>query len=186
MYVELRRHSTKQGVGNADLSEEGMALATTLGQEQLKNQGFTHFFVSPVKRTQQTLELFAQGAGDFGEVTSQLFLRDKNPLSSEEALHLWEGICHTAEAAGEDMITAAIEKAPEVTHELARQAAQAFRQWTSTIPDDAKVLVVNHSPAIEILVLGLTGETIKQLQPCEGVKLSIRGEEISFEEIRLS
>lgn len=186
MYIELRRHSTKQGTGNSDLSSEGIELAKNIGSDQLRGKGFTHFYVSPVTRTQQTMKLFAQGATDFGEIRESLFLGEQSPLSSDKALELWGGVCHEAEDAGEDMMLAALERAPEVTNTLVQESAKAFLKWVKEMPEKAKVLVVNHSPAIEILILGLTGTVIKQLEPCEGVKLSIDQGEVSFEEIRLN
>ena len=46
-----------------------------------------------------------------------------------------------------------------------------IQDWFETLPDDANVLVVHHSPFLELIAYGLFGEVLPQLQPCEGFKI---------------
>lgn len=61
--IEFRRHSIKDGTGNYMIGPNGYAFARRVGERQLRDRGFTHFFVSTLWRTRQTLAAFAEGTG---------------------------------------------------------------------------------------------------------------------------
>lgn len=169
--VELRRHSKKTTHGNANLSEDGLLFARYVGARQLRGRKFTHLFVSSLQRTVDTIRAFAESAEDFPSIEPSVFL---DVFSTTDAIQLWEGVCNEAERNGEDMMTAAIERDTERAERIATLGAEAFRRWTDVLPDGANALVVHHSPSIELLVYGLFGVVLPQLQPCDGLRITVR------------
>ena len=169
--VEIRRHSIKQGSGNADLSPAGFELAQQIGMQQLRGRTFTALFQSPLKRTQETLQAFAQGAGDFPKIEPLSFPPHLLVSTTAEALALWSGVCHEAEAHGEDMMEAALTKSSLTARSIAYDAAVAFKQWLAEMPNDTQALVVGHSPFIELMMLGLFDRIFPQLSWCEGFRV---------------
>jgi phosphohistidine phosphatase SixA len=129
-----------------------------------------------LNRTRQTLEIFKRCAGDFSEVEPQIF-RPNAAAETERGMTLWSGVCNTAEHRGEDMLEAALTKAPEISNEIAKDGASAFKQWLTGLPDSSQVLVVGHSPFLELIVFGLLNIKIPALQPCDGFRLiEVNGE----------
>lgn len=179
--VEMRRHGHKTGPGNADLSEKGIAHATQMGWEELHGRGFTHFFISTLDRTRQTMQAFATGAGDFLNVEFEVFPLHTAISEMPEAMALWEGPCHDAEKRGEDMLACALDKATEEAEAIAKQSAVAFKEWITSLPEGANALVVHHSPFLELIAYGLFGERLKQLQPLEGFRIIERSGELKLE-----
>jgi len=169
--IELRRHSIKTGHGDCDLSEEGIALAREVGATQLRGKNFTALFVSTLQRTSETLSAFAEGAGDFPTVAVEIFSPSKEVFLSEDAMALWDGACHRAEKLGQDMVRAALTDDPSRARRVAQAAAESFRRWVVSLPEETHALVINHSPALELIVFGLFGTAIPQLQPTEGLVL---------------
>lgn len=166
--IQLRRHSIKQGPGDMDLSEEGIHLAQEIGKECLQGKNFTHIFVSPLKRTRDTAIAFMHGAGDFSQPLFQIFQPGVEVGGTEEALNLWSGVCNKAERAGQDMLQAALQKETEIAHKIATDSATSFKAWLVLLPDGANILVVGHSPFLELIAYGLFGTVLPQLQYCEG------------------
>lgn len=165
--VELRRHSIKLGTGNSNLSPDGIELAKKIGQTKLQGKGFTHLFISPLQRTTNTMNLFAEGAEDFPSIDYMIFPPHMEVSETDLAMKLWTEVCHTAEKAGEDMMEAAIhDQAGPI---VAKEASESFRRWLDELPEDSRSLVVGHSPFIELIVFGLFGKKLTQLQPGEGV-----------------
>ncbi|MEI7741471.1 MAG: histidine phosphatase family protein [bacterium] len=169
--IELRRHSTKSGPGNHDLSEAGIALAHRIGKEELHGKNFTLLFDSPLKRAKDTLNAFKEGALDFPDVQPQLFPPLMEVALQKSAMELWNGVCNHAEERDEDMMQAALENEPALTNTLAKEAAASFLRWIASLPDDTNALVVGHSPFFEMIALGLFDEVLPQLQPCEGFRI---------------
>lgn len=169
--IEFRRHSIKQGPGDTDLSEAGLQLAKKVGEEFLRGKQFDAVFVSTVKRTHDTALAFMLGAGDFKQQSLQIFEPGVEVGSSEAALNLWGGVCNQAERAGEDMLQAALTKDPVMAREIAMQAARSFRVWLANLPQDTRVLVIGHSPFMELMAYGLFGTQLSQLRYCEGFEI---------------
>ncbi len=175
--IEFRRHSVKDGTGGYMLGEKGYALARAVGEKQLRGQDFSHFFVSPLWRTHQTLAAFAEGAGDFDLKFAPAFDPfHKVVAEHEDAICLWHGVCRLAEMAGEDMMLASLTQEKDRVDRIAKLATDAFVAWIETLPEDAHVLVVGHSPLLEFLPYGLLGTVIPALKECNGFRLTHDGE----------
>ncbi|PJC24376.1 hypothetical protein CO057_03135 [Candidatus Uhrbacteria bacterium CG_4_9_14_0_2_um_filter_41_50] len=165
--IYLFRHSTKSSVGDAPLSQEGIHLAKIIGHDKLSGKDFTHLFISPLSRSADTLKSMTEGAGDFLDIKPTIF--PPHAVSADsDGMTLWEGVCHEAELAGEDMMQAALQKDSVRAESIAKESAQAFTNWVASMPDDSRVLVVHHSPFLELMVYGLFNKVLPQLQPCEG------------------
>lgn len=182
--VELRRHSYKTGFGDADLSKKGIAHATQLGWEALHGKGYTHLYVSTLKRTHQTMKAFAQGAGDFPDVEPEVFPLHVSISQMPEAMQLWTGPCHNAEKRGQDMLQCALEMEHAAATEISRKAAEAFKKWVHSLPDGANALVVGHSPFLEMIALDLFDKRLAQLQPTQGFRVTEEDGQLSLKELR--
>mgnify|MGYP001610436709 CR=1 FL=1 len=184
--IFLYRHAKKVGHGDVHLSNEGIESACRVGETQLRGKNFSLFFVSSRNRTKETLSAFRKGAGDFLFVEPKIFPLHTDVFSSEDAMKLWEGVCNEAEQKNEDMLLAALQKDHERTERISFQAGEAFKKWIHTLPNDTNVLVVYHSPALELIVYNLFGITLTQLKPSEGFKINERDDELIFESIKSS
>ena len=167
--VSLFRHSTKNGIGDSELSPEGIELAKKIGQK-LRGQEFTRLYISPLSRSGATMKAMAEGAGDFPEQEPKLF-PPHGVSATPDGMALWQGVCHEAEKVGEDMMQAALNQDAEVANKVAHDGAEAFQTWIATLPENANVLVVHHSPFLELIAYGLFGEVMPRLQPCEGFQV---------------
>lgn len=170
--IEFRRHSIKDGTGNYMLGPEGYAFARRVGERQLRGRGFTHFFVSTLWRTHQTLAAFAEGAGDFDirrvpEFDPFFMIAE----GEEDAIALWHGACRIAELAGQDMMTASLQYEKARVDNVARLVMDAFRTWLAALPDGANVLMVGHSPLSEFVPYGLFGVVLPGLRECNGFRI---------------
>ncbi len=179
---EFRRHSIKDGTGNYMIGPAGYAFARKVGEHQLRGKDFTHFYVSGLFRTQQTLAAFAEGAGDFdtkqSPETDPVFLVSK---ANEDNIVLWHGVCAAAEATGEDMMFASLRYEKDRVDALADTVAQTFHAWAETMPDDANVLVVGHSPLMEFIPYGLNRTVLSGLRECSGFRIVLGGKEIQID-----
>lgn len=173
----------KQGPGDTDLSENGMRLAEEVGRQFLHGQKFNKVFVSSLKRTQDTAIGFMRGAGDFPELSLELFQPGEDVGGTEEALGLWSGVCNQAEHAGEDMLQAALHKAPAIAQGIAIQAAASFKKWLTLLPHETKALVVGHSPFLELIVYGLFEKILPQLDYCEGFEITETNGELRLSQV---
>ncbi|HCC83991.1 TPA: hypothetical protein DEP96_04040 [Candidatus Uhrbacteria bacterium] len=176
--IELRRHSIKSGPGDSNLSAEGLELARLVGATALRGRGFTHLLVSSLQRTTDTMLAFAEGAGDFTVTEIGRFLTDPDVFGTDNALQLWHGVCYQAELNGEDMMTAIMEQDSVEAEHIASNATAQLRLWLNSLPADAQVLVVHHSPSLELIAYGLFGITLPQLQPCDGFRILVDGDNL--------
>lgn len=168
--IYLLRHSTKVTVGDSALSREGLELAKNVGLTKLLGKQFTHLYVSPLSRSIDTLKALAEGAGDFPKQEPSIFPPHSVSITLD-GMALWEGVCHEAEKAGQDMMRAAMTKDKDRAEKIASKGGAAFKEWLASIPDGSNVLVVHHSPFLELIAYNLFGEVLRQLQPCEGFRV---------------
>lgn len=173
MEIEFRRHSIKDGPVPAMIGPSGYALAREVGRRQLRGRGFTAFYASTYWRTHQTLAAFAEGAGDFVLPRMPEIL----PLyvAWPEVKALW-GACAEAERRGEDLVAAAFANDPLLVRRAAEEFSGLFEAWVAGLGADARVLVVGHSPHVEITAYGLTGVVMPGLKECQGVRVRTDGE----------
>lgn len=182
--VEFRRHSTKIGPGDTDLSPVGVWLAQKVGVFELKNKHFTHLFESPMKRSKETLIAFSESAGDFPSITPELFSPHMEVSETEEGMYLWSGACHSAELVNGDMMQAVLSQEPERAKVLGYKAATSFKKWLDALPENARALVVGHSPFMELIAFGLFNEVLPQLQPCEGFRMVEEDHQYKLERLK--
>ncbi|HTK04470.1 MAG TPA: histidine phosphatase family protein [Candidatus Eisenbacteria bacterium] len=166
---EFRRHSIKDGPTSAMIGPKGYALARQIGAQQLRGRKFDAFFASGYWRTHQTLAAFAEGAGDF-----MLKITPPTPplyIERDEIWDLWR-VCRKAELAGEDMVNAALMHDTALFNGLGREYADLFMAWAATFHAGDRVLVVGHSPHMEIMACGLSGVIMPGLKECEGFRFT--------------
>ncbi len=175
---EFRRHSIKDGPTSATIGPKGYALARAVGAAQLRGKGFTDFFVSSFFRTHQTFAAFAEGAGDF-----MLKLAPAYPpiyVEREDAWALWR-FCRGAEIRGEDMMAAALAHDRTLALGLGYEFVSRFVCWARDFADGANVLVVGHSPHLEMLAYALTGTLVPGLRECQGLRIIHDGTTFSLD-----
>lgn len=170
---EFRRHSIKDGPTSAAIGPNGYTFARAVGAAQLRGRAFSAFFASGFWRTQQTLAAYAEGAGDF-----RIKFTPQSPPIYVERSDVWElwRICREAEIRGEDMMAAALAYDGGFVRLLAFEVAALFASWASSFDAGARVLVVGHSPHMEILAFGLSGAVLPGLKECEGVRVTLEGD----------
>lgn len=159
MRIELRRHSLKgEGEQKDMLSPEGIELARHVGAEQMRGKGYTHLVVTRWFRTAHTAAAMAEGAGDFTcaglTVSSALDSRRGKDWGEYFKQHGMNIIRENA----------------LVISESERMATE-FRALCSSLPGHANLLGIGHTPFVECLVLGLTGNVFDPFRECEGVIL---------------
>ncbi|NQV12585.1 histidine phosphatase family protein [Candidatus Uhrbacteria bacterium] len=169
--ILLFRHSIKEGTGNRALSSEGIDLARKIGEDRLRGMKFTDFYVSTLERTGATMDAFELGAGDFPKIDHKVFPPHIEVSESPDAMTLWSGACQTAEEAGVDMMQAVLELEPDLSNKISSLAAKSFTRWVADLPEDSNVLVVGHSPFLELMAFGLFAEQLPQLQPCDSYSI---------------
>lgn len=169
---EFRRHSIKDGPARGMIGPKGFALAREVGRRQLRGQGFTHFFASALWRTHQTLAAFDEGAGDFQfkitPVQAPIY------LGWPEVIQLWR-ICSDGAKRGEDMLQTALTRDPALASRAAVKISQMFCEWTRSFPDGSRILVVGHSPSMELIPFGLCGDIMPGLKECQGFRIAVDG-----------
>ncbi len=175
---EFRRHSIKDGDKMGTVGSLGKLFARAVGQEFLIGKQFDNFFVSAVPRTMQTLEAFAEGAR-WTDVERKASVAPLYVLSP--GLQQMWNICHKAEKAGDDMVAAAFAFDADLAEETSATVVQLFKEWVLSLPRDARVLVVGHSPHLELLVYGLTRVRLAGLKECQGfrIRTSVLADDVS-------
>jgi broad specificity phosphatase PhoE len=170
---EFRRHSIKDGDPKGTCGPKGIAFAKAVGSQLMLGKEFTHYCVSTFPRTQQTLAAMAEGAR----------WQDVNSRTSMPPIYLdWASlqevwrICHEAEKRGEDMMRAAALYDQALITAASKVIANLFESWVLQLPDDAQVLIIGHSPHMEMLVYGITdnvipGMVIPGLKECQGFRV---------------
>lgn len=181
--IDLYRHSTKIGTGNTELSPEGIELAKHIGATKLRGNNYTNLFTSPLSRTIETLNAFSVGAGDFNARTPQTWPLHTQVSEHTDAMSLWSGICHKAEQEGKDMMRAVLENETNKANFVAKEGARAFKTWEESLPDGARVLVVGHSPFLELIAFGLFEKQLPQLQFCQGFRIESEDGSLKLEAI---
>jgi hypothetical protein len=87
-------------------------------------------------------------------------------------MELWKA-CAIGAKRGIDMMQTALSQDPELADRTAKACAEKFRGWLPSFSDGARVLVVGHSPNMELLALGLTGLIMPGLSECRGFRLTV-------------
>ena len=169
---EFRRHSIKDGPARGMIGPRGWALAREIGRRQLRGRDFTHFFGSTLWRTHQTLAAFDEGAGDFRCKRTPEHAAFYVELPG--LMELWKS-CAIGAKQGIDMMQTALSRDPELADRTAKACAERFREWLPSFPDGARVLVVGHSPNMELLALGVTGQIMPGLSECRGFRMAVDG-----------
>ena len=176
---EFRRHSIKDGPERGMIGPRGWALAREVGRRQLRGRGFTRFFGSTLWRTHQTLAAFDEGAGDFRFKQTPKHAGFYAELPG--LLELWKA-CSDAAKRGEDMVRTALAVDRALAERCAEECAIRFEAWRMVeIEDGARVLVVGHSPNMELLALGLTGLVAPGLAECQGFRLVLDGDDVRLD-----
>ncbi len=170
---EFRRHSIKDGPARGMIGPRGWSFAREVGRRQLRGKGFTHFFGSTLWRTHQTLAAFDEGAGDFHCKWTPEHAGFYVELPG--LMELWKA-CAIGAKRGIDMMQTALTHDPELADRAAKACAAKFGEWLPSFPDGAHVLVVGHSPNMELLALGLTGLVMPGLSECRGFRLTLGGD----------
>lgn len=149
------------------LTSDGEARAERVGAEWLRDRNVRHLVTTPYFRTTQTAVAMARGAGDW-RVEAHDLERNWVPDTAMEQWDRVEG------AAGEWNMEKMRDADPTfVTQESVRCGA-ILRGYALACPDEGSLVIVAHTPSIEMAVLGATGILIKALEPCEGVELEVR------------
>ena len=167
---EFRRHSIKDGRARGVIGPMGSALAREVGRTQLRGRAFTHFYASTLWRTHQTLAAFYEGANeDWSKTTPEHapFYLDWPQLTA-----LWK-VCAEGDKRGEDMLQTALRHDADLAYRAALEVAERFRAWAATFRSGSEILVVGHSPYMELIPLGLHGEVIRALRECQGFRIRV-------------
>ncbi len=175
--IEFRRHSIRDGANPQMIGPLGYKLTRLAGEHQLLGKNFSHFFVSPLYRTHQTLAAFAEGAQDF-DLKYAPPVAPLNVVSSDTQI-LWK-TCWEASKNGVDLMGAAFSTHAEIAEKVAVSMTDLFKTWSSEFADNSRILVVGHSPALELMLYGATGIKIPSLSFCEGFRIIKKGEELQF------
>jgi broad specificity phosphatase PhoE len=156
-YIELRRHTDND---DDRLTEQGVADAEAIGQTGL-HPPYTLFVSTGAERASEMLRILRSAAN-----------QEDVPIITETALRSvvedrWR---EAAKAAGkgaslEDM--RAVD--PDLVDHETRLLGAALQGILNALPDDARALIVGHSPTNEAAVCGLTGQVIGPLGKGEGV-----------------
>ena len=170
---EFRRHSIRDAAVNDQMiGPLGYELARRVGEKQLRGRKFDCFCVSSLYRTHQTLAAFVEGAGDFDLTLAPPIA----PLDvvSPDTRTLWRA-CREAQRRGEDLVEAVFVSHARIAEKVASQIADLFKTWSSSFADGSRILVVGHSPALELMLFGVTGTKIPSLNYCEGFRIIEKG-----------
>ena len=175
IYIEFRRHSLKgEGAFGDMISPAGMVYARKIGAEHMRSKGFNVVVTTPMIRTAQTAAAFCEGAGDW-MIRRDIIAKELWPANIDR----WVEVCEGGKSRKlEDLLVA--------NHRFIEEEARVFEaglcEALKQVRDGENVLVVAHSPIIETLVYGLTGDVIKPLKECEGVLVAcVRVEEAPAE-----
>lgn len=168
---EFRRHSIKDGPRGQALGPRGYALARAVGERQLRGRGFTHFFCSDRWRTLQTLAAFDEGAGDMAVVRAPPSAPIYPEHDRADVRALFRA-CRDAELRGERILDTALMTQPDLCHELGIAMKTAFLDWNAVLPADAAILVVGHSPSLELMAAAFA-LPVASLRECQGYRIAV-------------
>ncbi len=156
--IELRRHT------DADedfLTAEGVTAALKIGA---RLRGSYHIAVSTgAQRATQTLACFLAALGR--QVSGGVVVE---PGLRSQVEDRWRA---AYQKAGSGELEALREADPELVAEDSERLGAALRRVLESMPDNARALVVGHSPTNEAAVLGLTGEIVAPLAKGAGVRV---------------
>jgi broad specificity phosphatase PhoE len=161
--IELFRHTDADG---DVLTTAGVALALELGA---RLRGGYHVAVSSgAQRATQTLACFlaALGEGVPGGVIVEPGLRS-------QVEDRWRAAYRTA---GSGELDALRDADPELVAEDSERLGAALGRVLDALPEDARAIVVGHSPTNEVAVLGLTGRIVPPLAKGAGVRIAVGDE----------
>jgi broad specificity phosphatase PhoE len=166
--IELRRHTDADG---DVLTNEGVAAALEIGA-RLRG-GYQLAISTGAQRATQTLACFlaAIGVQVPGGVVVEPGLRS----------HVEDRWRAAYQKAGSGALTALRDADPELVAEDSDRLGIALRRVLDALPDDARALVVGHSPTNEAAVLGLTGEIVAPLAKGAGVGVLARDDSFKVE-----
>lgn len=169
--IEFRTHSIKDDDKHGTIGTMGKIFARSVGLSLMRGRRFDRFCVSAVPRTMQTLEALAEGAGwdEFEKVTSVAPLYVHSP-----DLELMWSVCRDAQRSGHDVLAAAFALDEDLVEETSQTIVQLFNEWVLSLPRDAHVLVIGHSPHLEFLMYGLTRVRMAALRECQGFRVHTR------------
>jgi broad specificity phosphatase PhoE len=161
--IELRRHAEREKDADA-LSAEGRVHAEDVGRT-LSGE-YAVVFVSPAKRTAETVAWFLRGAGRPlpGHAVVPGLLSDQ-----EER---WRS---AAKAATSSRIDAIAREDPALVEQECARLKAVVEGLFDRVPEGGKALAVGHAPLIEAAVYGLTGVVMEPLSECEGVVVTRQG-----------
>jgi len=162
-YVELRRHTDNDGDA---LTSEGVAAAEAIGRDRL-HPPYAAFVSTGAARATQMLKILRHAAGQDGaRITVATGLRSSVEDRWREA----------ARAAGKGADLEAMRAVdPDLVERDSWLLGAALRHVVDSLPDDARALVIGHSPTNEAAVLGLAGRTVPPLGKGDGVLLIEEG-----------
>lgn len=168
---EFRRHSIKDGDKKGTVGARGKLFARAVGDQLMRNKRFDRYCVSGFERTAQTLEAFAEGAG-WTDVKEKA---DLAPLymHSPELQKMWDA-CREAQEQGRDIVAAAFDHDAGLAKRTSVVILELFMEWVLSLPREGHVLVIGHSPHLELLAYGISRGRLVGLKECEGFRIHTR------------
>jgi broad specificity phosphatase PhoE len=166
--IELRRHTDADG---DVLTDEGVAAALEIGA-RLRG-GYQLAVSTGAQRATQTLACFLAALGQ--QVLDGVLVE---PGLRSQVEDRWRA---AYQKAGSGALTALRDADPELVAEDSERLGIALRRVLDALPDDARALVVGHSPTNEAAVLGLTGEIVAPLAKGAGVGVLARDDSFKVE-----
>lgn len=155
-YVELRRHTDND---DDVLSTGGVQQALEIGAGLEDN--YELLVSSGAQRATQTLTCFLAATG--GKVPGGAVVEEGLRSKNEDR---WRA---AYKEAGSSELDALRGVDPELVAQDSATLGSALRRILDRVPDEARVLVVGHSPTNEAAVLGLTGEVVAPMAKGSGV-----------------
>jgi broad specificity phosphatase PhoE len=156
--LELRRHTDADG---DVLTDEGVAAALEIGA-RLRG-GYQLAVSTGAQRATQTLACFLAALGQ--PVPDGVLVE---PGLCSQVEDRWRA---AYQKAGSGDLIALRDADPELVAEDSERLGIALRRVLDALPDDARALVVGHSPTNEAAVLGLTGDIVAPLAKGAGVRV---------------
>jgi phosphohistidine phosphatase SixA len=170
---EFRRHSIKDGPTKDMVGPRGHALARAVGERQLRGRGFTHFFCSDRWRTHQTLAAFCEGAGDMVVKRLPPHAPIYFGVDRDDVRKLFRACEEGERLRKEPILATALKLGPDICNELGLASHDAFLSWNELLPPDAHVLVVGHSPSMELLAMTGGNKDVPSLKECQGFRVFV-------------
>jgi broad specificity phosphatase PhoE len=161
--IEFRRHAEREKEADA-LSPQGRSHAEDVGRSVRSD--YAVVFVSPAKRTAETVAWFLRGSGQ------QLPGHAVVPGLLSDVEDRWRS---AGKAAGSSRLDAIAAEDPELVEQERDRLKFLVEELFDRVPEDGTALAVGHSPLIEAAVYGLTGVVIEPLAECQGVAVARYG-----------